>query len=81
MSSERRYYVVDRLEGDLVVLLADSGEPSEVTLKHLPLPVREGMVLFVPVARGKPDWQQATRDEGEERRRHEEGRARLERLR
>jgi hypothetical protein len=39
------------------------------------------MVLAVPIAKGTPDWKRATRDEAEERRRQDEGKARLARLR
>jgi Protein of unknown function (DUF3006) len=82
MTAERRYYVVDRLEGSRAVLIPDGpGEPVELPLAALPFRVREAMVLAVPLdARGNPRWDRAERDEAEERRRLAEGKARLERL-
>jgi Protein of unknown function (DUF3006) len=82
MTDARRYYAVDRLEGDRAVLIADSeSEPVELPLGALPFRVREAMVLAVPLdARGRPRWDRAERDKGEERRRLDEGKARLERL-
>ena len=83
MTDERRCYAVDRVEGDRVVLIGDhDGGIVEVPLASLPFRVREGVVLRVPLgASGRPEWARAERDEAEERRRLEEGEARLERLR
>jgi hypothetical protein len=83
MTDEFRRYAVDRLEGRRAVLVADEGgEPVLLAVTTLPLPVREAMVLAVPLdAHGRPQWHRAERDEAEERRRFAEGRARLERLR
>jgi hypothetical protein len=78
----RRRYAVDRLEGDRAVLVPDQGgEPVLLALTTLPFPVREAMVLAVPLdPQGHPQWHLAERDEAEEGRRLEEGKARLERL-
>lgn len=82
MTDTRRRYAVDRLEGGRAVLVADAGgDPIDVPLTTFPFPVREAMVLVVPLdAHGRPQWHRAERDEAEERRRLEEGEARLERL-
>jgi hypothetical protein len=83
MTDGFRRYAVDRLEGRRAVLVADAGgEPIPLALTTLPFPVREAMVLAVPLdAHGRPQWHRAERDEAEERRRLEEGNARIERLR
>lgn len=82
MSAERQYYAVDRLEGDRAVLVDDERGQDQVPVASLPFPIREGMVLAVPVdANGRPEWFRAVRDEAEERRRVREGEERLERLR
>jgi len=82
MTDERRSYAVDRIESGRAVLLGDhDARAVEVPVTSLPIEVREGMVLAVPLdARGRPDWGRAERDEAEERRRLAEGNARLERL-
>jgi hypothetical protein len=76
-----RWYAVDRLEGDRVVLIADDGERIELPSRSLPFRAQDGMVVRVDLIdqRG-PDWAHAERDEAEERRRMEEARRRLERL-
>jgi len=82
MTETRRWYVVDRIEGDRAVLVADDGgEPVDLPVASLPFQAREAMVLAVPLdGNGRPQWARAERDEGEERRRLNEGKARLERL-
>lgn len=82
MTDERRFYAVDRLEGDCAVLVRDRDlRIVEVPLASLPFVVREGMVLSVPIdERGVLQWGRTARDEAEERRRYRDGRARLERL-
>jgi hypothetical protein len=82
MTQQRRYYAVDRLEGDRAVLVADGDrEPVVLPLAALRFRAREAMVLAVPLdAHGRPRWDRAERDEAEERRRLAEGKARLERL-
>jgi hypothetical protein len=83
MTGIRRWYAVDRVEGDRVVLIGDDDpRPVELPAASLPFPLREAMVLAVPLdAHGCPQWGRAERDEAEERRRLDEGRARIERLR
>jgi hypothetical protein len=83
MTGTLRWYAVDRIEGDRVVLIGDD-DPRPVALPaaSLPFPPREAMVLAVPLdAHGCPQWGRATRDEAEERRRLDEGKARIGRLR
>ena len=82
MIDGRRSYAVDRLEDDRVVLVADDdGAVVVVQRTALSFPVREAMVLVVPLDDdGHPEWARAERDEAEERRRLAEGTARIERL-
>jgi hypothetical protein len=64
-----RFYVVDRIEGELVVLLEDdTGERVNMDSWELPL-VDEGMVLRVTIQNDKPKWGTATIDEEETARR------------
>ena len=83
MTGTRRWYAVDRIEGDRVVLIGDDDRrPVELPAASLPIPLREAMVLAVPLdAHRCPQWGRAKRDEAEERRRLDEGEARIERLR
>jgi hypothetical protein len=82
MTEARRSYAVDRIEGDRAILIGDHDARSvEVPVTSLSNRLREGMVLTVPLdARGRPDWGRVEREEGEERRRLAEGKARIERL-
>lgn len=86
----RRCYVVDRVEGpstrSQLVLVDDDGGVHTIAAASLPPRVvatgsLEGAVLRVPMDGGRPDWGGAERDLVEERRRRDEGQARLERLR
>jgi len=71
MSTERTY-VVDRIEGELVVLVEDeSGDSVNVDSWELPL-VSEGTVLKVDVHNNRPQWGTATVDDNEGDRRKEE---------
>jgi len=82
MNVQHAWYAVDRLEGDLLVLIDDDGRQVEQPVRTIPFRVKEGMVLRVPLdAQGQPDWRHAVRDEEERQRRLDEARARLERLR
>ena len=83
MTGERHWYAVDRIERDRAILVGDCDLPIvAIPLASLPLRVREGMVLRVPMdARGDPQWARTERDEPEERRRNEDGEARLDRVR
>ena len=67
-----RTYVVDRIEGELVVLVDDeSGDSVNVDSWELPL-VSEGTVLKVEVQNSRPQWSTATVDDNEANRRKEE---------
>ena len=85
MSGAERILVVDRVEGDTVVLVDDeSGTRLEVLQAELALPVREGDVLRVPLrGTGEPrlDWAGAVADEEMTRARLEDARRRLDALR
>jgi hypothetical protein len=63
--------VVDRREGDVLVVVNDAGHATDVPSAQLPAKARrEGMVLRVPVGdNGEPRWTDAVRDRAEERRR------------
>jgi Protein of unknown function (DUF3006) len=81
MTGDTRLYVVDRLESDLAVLIADDDSQVELPKTALPFRLSEGMVLRVSLdTHGAPEWRRAERDEAEERRRMDDARARLERL-
>lgn len=61
MSTERRY-VVDRIEGELVVLVDDeSGDKANKDSWELPV-VDEGDVIVVKLKNGHPQWGTATVD-------------------
>ncbi len=82
MSERTAFYSVDRLEGAVAVLVGDDGVGLDVLKSTLPVTVREGVVLRVRLdADGKPDWSSATVDDAEGRRRLQQARDRLERLR
>lgn len=82
MSDETAFYTVDRIEGDVAVLVGDEGVALDVPLGVVPVKVREGLVLRVRLApSGKPDWSSAAPDDAERERRVKEARARLDRLR
>jgi len=81
--SQRVTFVVDRLEGKMAVLVADSDERQlDVPRRALPKDGRrEGAVLTVELdASGAPDWRTARVDEEEERRRREDSVRQLDRL-
>jgi hypothetical protein len=81
MTAGTRWYAVDRLEAERIVLIADDGTPVELPKTALPFRVKEGMVLRVSMdVHGQPEWTRAERDEAEERRRMGDARARLDRL-
>lgn len=82
MSDETAFYTVDRIEGDVAVLVGDEGVALDVPVGTLPVTAREGVVLRVRLApSGKPDWSSAAPDAAERERRLREARARLGRLR
>ena len=82
MNDETAFYTVDRIEGDVTVLVGDEGVALDVAGNLLPVRVREGVVLRVRLApSGKPDWSSATIDDVERGRRLKQARERLDRLR
>lgn len=74
MTGEALVWVVDRIEGERVVLVEDaSGRTAEVGRSGIGAAVHEGTVLRVPVAAsGTLAWQDARRDEDAERARRDE---------
>ncbi len=76
-------YVVDRREGDIVILENDAGSTMDVEAALLPRSCRaEGTVVRLPLDRdGTPRWAEAVRDREEERRRRAELSRRVARLR
>jgi hypothetical protein len=76
MSAEPSFYAVDRFEGDLAVIVDDSGDTLEVRRSLLPEDTEEGSVLRVwpDDGSGGPDW--ATAELADD-----EAEARLERAR
>ena len=82
MKVPSRVYVVDRIEGRTVVLVADDDDADvEVPRKQLTVAVQEGTVLRVPLKDGELDWKNAESDPAERARRLEEMRRRMSRLR
>jgi len=75
------FYVIDRLEGEVAVLVGDDDRTFELPRRQLPKGSREGSVLRVTESKGAPDWARAELDEGERRRRVKEGQEAMERLR
>jgi len=72
------YYVVDRIEGKIAVVIADDDRTFDVPRSQLPKGSREGTVLRA--AEGEPDWSKAEIDEAEGRRRSRQSRETLRRL-
>jgi hypothetical protein len=80
MTERRRYFVVDRIEGALAVLVADDRSTTEVPVSALPKGVREDDVLRVPVRAARPDWSRAVVDAVERRRRVDQSSRALEEM-
>jgi hypothetical protein len=83
MTDERALWIVDRIEGERVVLVEDATDrTAEVGRSGIGVTVREGAALRVPVlTSGKLDWLGAQRDEAEEEARRDEARRILDDLR
>ena len=87
MKRRESVYVVDRIEGDRVVLVPDDGSvagpnPEQALPRAQLPPVSEGDVLRVKAKRdGSPDWGSATVDSSLREERLREAEARLVRLR
>ena len=74
------FYVIDRIEGKIAVVVGDDGRSFDVPNRQLPRGCREGTVLRVE-ARGETiDWSRAEIDEAERARRLEQARDALRRL-
>jgi hypothetical protein len=72
------FYVVDRIEGDVAVVVSDDGRTFDVERRVLPKSSREGTVLRVEGP--TPDWATAVVDETERQRRLDRAREDLKRL-
>ena len=82
MSEPGGVWVVDRIEGDTVVLVEDgSGRTLEVSRSLISVSIGEGTVLRVPATKeGGPDWRLVLADEELRQRRLDEARGILEQL-
>ena len=82
MSEPGGIWVVDRVEGDTVVLVEDgTGRTLDVARSLISVSVDEGTVLRVPATEeGGPDWGLAVADEELRERRLDEAREVLEQL-
>ena len=82
MSESRGIWVVDRIEGDTVVLVEDeTSRTLEVSRSLISVSVAEGAVLRVAgTDEGQPDWTSAVLDEDLRQRRLAETRDVLEEL-
>jgi len=75
------FFSVDRFEGNVAVLVSDTGESAEMPRFELPKGLREGSVLRVPFGlQNRPDWSRAVLDKAEEERRRKEAQRRLDEL-
>ena len=75
------FYAVDRLEGQMAVLVGDDETTVDLPRRNLPARVREGTVLRVELgADGRPDWASAKIDDQERERRLKAARERLNRM-
>lgn len=74
-------YAVDRLEGEMAVVVADDGATFDVERTQLPQRIREGTILHVRAGKdGQPDWRSAEIDKDEEERRRKEAQETLDEL-
>ncbi len=65
MSTER-LYVVDRIEGEVAVLIDEDQRSVDAPLDRFQLPLREGLALRVPIGdKGAPQWGKAEIDRRE----------------
>jgi hypothetical protein len=75
------FFVVDRIEGKIAVVVADDGREFDVPRRDLPAKCREGTVLRIDGASAaKPNWADAVVDEAEQKRRLDSARDTLRRL-
>lgn len=70
MTGGAEFYVIDRIEGRIAVLIGDDGQTYQVPLDQLPRGIAEDVVLRVSSgAGGQPDWKRAVSDAAERNRR------------
>jgi len=75
------FYAVDRLEGQMAVLVGDDESTVDLPRRDLPARVREGTILRVELgADGRPDWSSAKIDDKERERRLKAAQERLNRM-
>ena len=75
------FYAVDRLEGQMAVLVGDDESTVDLPRRDLPARVREGTILRVELgADGRPDWASAKIDDQERERRLKGAQERLNRM-
>lgn len=74
------FYVVDRIERSVAVVVSDDGRSFDVPRGNLPKGAREGSVLRVEAKGDGIDWSRAEIDEAERARRLKAARERLDRL-
>lgn len=75
------FYVIDRIEGRIAVVVADDGPSFDVPRPTLPRGCGEGSVLRIDgAAGGLPDWSRAVMDDAERERRLDRARDTLRRL-
>ncbi|HEU5261950.1 MAG TPA: DUF3006 domain-containing protein [Gemmatimonadales bacterium] len=75
------FYVIDRLEGRIAVIVGDDGRTFDVPKGRLPPGSREGMVLRLETEGGRaPDWSRAVIDDAERARRVQRAREMLRNL-
>ena len=65
MSTER-LYVVDRIEGEVAVLIDEDQRSVDAPLDRFQVPLHEGLALRVPIGdKGAPQWGKAEMDRRE----------------
>ncbi len=65
MSTER-LYVVDRIEGEVAVLIDEDQRSVDAPLDRFQVPLHEGLALRVPIGdKGAPQWGKAEIDRRE----------------
>jgi len=75
------FYAVDRIEGDIAILVSDSGATIQMPRVELPTGIREGAVLRVRFgAQNLPNWSSAVIDRQEEERRLREAKQMLDEM-
>jgi len=75
------YYVVDRIEAKIAVVIGDDGRSFDAPVGDLPRGAKEGTVLRIEAGKGAIDWSRAQVDNAERDRRLKASREQLDRLR